>query len=365
MTENPIRFSSRRRHLLQGAGAVTLLAASPAWAWSGRYDKMVKTVADLVERDYPDPTLARQIAAGVRNKLRSNRYAISDPNVLARTLTEDLRQLGHDQHLAVTYDLAHAQDRTPATAPPATSSPPTPKNPSARARAVFEPEGYGLSKVELLAGNIGLLQIDNFVPLYDLVRARIGAAMELLSNSWGLILDLRTTGGGTSDTPAYLVSYFFDRPPFVLNRMVWRHQPEERIETSQDLVGPRYGEGRPLIVTTSPDTFSAAEAVAYGLQSTRRATIVGQRSRGGANPGDFFNVGDGFVAFCPQGRAIDMATGGNWEGVGVQPDIVTSPADTLRVAHRTAVERAKVQAKDADTIEALDDALKTGPYPID
>jgi hypothetical protein len=362
MTSDPVQVDGNRRRLLKGAGAATLLAASPAWARRGQHDAMVKTLADLVDREYPDVAVARQIAAAIRHNLRGGRYAINDPNLLARTLTEDLRLLGHDQHLAVTYDLAHAQDRTPATAPPAAPRP-TPKIPSPRARAIFEPEGYGLVKAELLAGNIGLLRIDNFVPLYDVVRARIGAAMELLSNSWGLILDLRANGGGTSDTPAYLVSYFFDRPPFVLNRMVWRRLPEERIETTQDLTGPRYGESRPLIVTTSHDTFSAGEAVAYGLQSTRRAIIVGQVSRGGANPGDFFNVGDGFVAFCPQGHAVDAVTGKNWEGSGVQPDIVAEPADTLRVAHHAAIERAKARAQDANAIELLDDALKSGPFP--
>lgn len=351
-----------RREILALAGAATVLASSPAVARAGNWHGVAETLAALVEREYPDPQLARAIATGIRREIRSNRYSIIDPKALAAALTADLRELGRDEHLAVTYDPADAAMRTSAKAAPAATNPLSPKTPSQRARAAFGPQGYGVNKAELLEGNIGLLRIDNFVPLYDLVKQRIGHAMDLLSDSWAMILDLRHNGGGTSDTPAYLLSYFFERPPFLLNRMVWRRQPEERIETTRNIVGQSYGESRPLIVATSSKTFSAAEAVAYSLQSTKRATIVGQTTRGGANPGDFFNLGQGFVAFCPQGRAVDAVTGKNWEGIGVVPDAAAVPPNILQVAHRVAVQKALAQAKDSDSIGLLNDALKSGPY---
>jgi hypothetical protein len=338
------------------------LSSSPAIAKAGKWDGVAETLATLIEQEYPDPRLARTIATGIRREARSGRYSMTDPKALAAALTTDLRKFGHDEHLAVTYDPADAATRGAPGAAPATASPSSPKAPSPRARAIFEPQGYGVIKAELLAGNVGLLRIDNFVPLYDLVRQRIGHAMDLLSDSWAMILDLRHNGGGTSDTPAYLLSYFFDRPPFLLNRMIWRRLPEERIETTRNIVGQSYGEVRPLIVATSSETFSAAEAVAYSLQSTRRATIVGQRTRGGANPGDFFNVGKGFVAFCPQGRAVDAVTGKNWEGTGVIPDVPVDSQNIIQVAHRVAVQKALAQAKGNDSIGTLNDALRSGPY---
>ena len=358
----PYPLLIHRRQLLVAAGAGAVFLGTPALAEKQSRDAVVLSLAKLVEREYPDPVLAAAMAANLRQGLRARRYAMPDPRAFAERLTTDLRAVGRDEHLKVTYDPAQADRRMAVTAAPA---PPkaTPKEPSVRARAIFAPEGYGIVKAELLAGNIGLLRIDNFVPLYDLVRQRLGAAFTLLGDSWGLILDLRNNGGGTSDTPAHLISYLFDRPPFVLNRMIWRNQPEDRIETTRDLAGKPYGERRPVIVATSHSTFSAAEAVAYSLQSTKRATIVGEITRGGANPGDFFNLGGGFEAFCPQGQAVDSVTGKNWEGVGVQPDVRTAPADTLRTAHRIAVEHALAATSDGDTIETLRDALKSGPYP--
>ncbi|MEO7655390.1 MAG: S41 family peptidase [Sphingomicrobium sp.] len=345
-------------------GATALIAASPGLAQAPQWDEVVKTLATLIERDYPDAAMAKAVGQSLRSNLRRGKYSRIKPEELASLLTSDLKSLTHDEHLKVSYDPADAKLRSPALSPLATEPYKTPKSPSAKARAIFGQQGYGVVKTELLEGNVGLLRIDNFVPLYDIVRTRLASAMELLSDSHAMVLDLRQNGGGTSDTPAYLMSYFFDREPFVLNRMAWRNLPDDVVKTTREIIGPSYGEERPLVVATSSRTFSAAEAVAYSLQSTKRATIVGQRTRGGANPGDFFSIGGGFVAFTPQGRAVDAVTGKSWEGVGVSPDVSSLPPDILKTAHQVAVRQALARASDPEIIEVLNKALKSGPYLI-
>jgi len=352
-----------RRELIAAAGCSALLATSPAAARTAQQTNVVATLALLVEREYPDVATARELAVMLRANLRTGKYRSLRREQLAHRLTADMRELARDKHLKVEFDPHDAKLRTPALPRPVTTPYETPKTPSPNARAVFGPQGYGIIKAELLEGNIGVLQVDTFAPLYDLLRARIASAMDILSDSYALILDLRKNGGGTSDSPAYLPSYFFDRDPFVLNRLVWRNLPPEVIQTTRDIIGRTYGERRPLIVATSGSTFSAAEAVAYSLQSTKRATIVGQRTRGGANPGDYFSIGDGFVAFCPQGRAIDGVTGGNWEGTGVIPDVAAEPAVILNIAHRVAATQALAQATEPDAIDLLRNAIASGPYP--
>jgi C-terminal processing protease CtpA/Prc len=78
-------------------------------------------------------------------------------------------------------------------------------------------------------------------------------------------------------------------------------------------------------------TASAAECCAYTLQSLGRATIVGQRSAGAANPGERFAIGDGFSVFIPTQAPIDPRTSANWEGTGVVPDHEAS-GDALQAA---------------------------------
>lgn len=319
--------------------------------------QVVHELADLVGTEYPEPRAAAQLARTLRASARAGRYVGLSNSSLAERLTSHLRAAIADQHLSVRFDPQDAADRTHFSRVPPTPEPPIPRTPSSRAREVFEPQNYGLAAVRRLPGNIGLIAIDNFAPLYDVVRARYGAAMSLLADTFGMIIDLRDNGGGHPSSASYLMSYLFDRDPFVLDRMVWRRLPTEENRTTRDLVGVSYGESRPVAVAISRETFSAAEAVAYDLQAYERAQVVGEVSRGGANPGDFFNLGQGFVAFVPQGRAVNARTNGNWEGTGVHPDVAAEGSAILPAAHRAVIEAALARTMDQQRRDILQNAI--------
>jgi C-terminal processing protease CtpA/Prc len=54
---------------------------------------------------------------------------------------------------------------------------------------------------------------------------------------------------------------------------------------------------------------------------------------GGANPGDFVSLGHGFVAFIPDGRAINPITKTKWEHVGVKPDVAVPAVKAQQTAY--------------------------------
>ena len=102
--------------------------------------------------------------------------------------------------------------------------------------------------------------------------------------------------------------------------------------------------------------FSGGEELAYDLQVFGRATVVGQVTRGGANPIASYELGQGFRVTVPTGRVTNPVTGGNWEGVGVQPDLVVSPERTLACSHATALRQAlalKPSAPDEEKTRTL------------
>lgn len=343
-------------------GGIVLAAPTGARAATDAIDvpALVETLARLVEREYPDPEIGRAVAARLKAKLRAGAYGDLDHTALAAVLTADMRAAGRDEHFQVHFKPDEAAMRASADDPPVSEPPkPTPREPSARARAIFAPQAYGVTRAEIMPGNIGLLQVDNFVPLYEVTRGRFGNAFALLADTYGLVIDLRGNSGGMAESAAHLVSYLFDRESFLLDRLVWRRQPAEESRTSRDLAGPNYGERRPVFVCTGRRTFSAAEAVAYDVQAFKRGLTVGVKSRGGANPGDFFNLGQGFQAFTPQGRAINAATGTNWEGVGVIPDVPADKDRAVEVAWRQAIEAALAQTSDQTAIEVLREGLST------
>ena len=91
---------------------------------------------------------------------------------------------------------------------------------------------------------------------------------------------------------------------------------------------------------SSRRTFSAAEQFAYDLQALGRATIVGEKTAGGAHPYENCRLHPHFTLALARERSVNPLTGGNWQGVGVRPDVEV-PAEqaleeALRLAHADA-----------------------------
>ncbi|UQV44163.1 S41 family peptidase [Janthinobacterium lividum] len=100
-----------------------------------------------------------------------------------------------------------------------------------------------------------------------------------------------------------------------------------------------YGQHKPVYVLTGARTFSGVEEFSYKLQQLKRATLVGETTGGGANPGRMRELGSHFAAFIPNGRAINPISKSNWEGSGVTPDIGVPASEALEKAHQLALER--------------------------
>ena len=148
--------------------------------------------------------------------------------------------------------------------------------------------------------------------------------MSFVANTDALIIDVRNNGGGAPSMVAYLCSYLFGPEPVHINDLYFR--PENSTHqwwTLPHLPGKRY-EGKPVYVLTSKRTFSAAEEFTYNLKTQKRATIVGETTGGGANPGGTRPVAEHFIVFVPSGRAINPITKTNWEGTGVAPDVAVA-----------------------------------------
>ncbi|MBA2552497.1 MAG: hypothetical protein H0V10_02120, partial [Geodermatophilaceae bacterium] len=109
--------------------------------------------------------------------------------------------------------------------------------------------------------------------------------------------------------------------------------------------GAAHGRAQRLLRTSSrpyASTLDAAvfpgppEALPYDLQQLGRATVVGERTRGGAHPRRGFRVHAHLEATIPVARAVSPISGSNWEGSGLTPDVEcrrTSPWRPRTGAH--------------------------------
>jgi hypothetical protein len=161
----------------------------------------------------------------------------------------------------------------------------------------------------------------------------------------------------------YLVSAFVERGKDVYNVFHSRAGTEsERPEVAY----PNPMLTVPLYILTSARTASAAEAIAYTLQTCERAKVVGERTAGAANPGMMFRTPQGFAIFVSTGSPQNPLNGRNWESGGVRPDIETSSERALARAQVVALEG--ILSGPIAGIERVDaqwalDALRASAHP--
>jgi hypothetical protein len=299
---------------------------------------VVEGVAKRLEEDYVFPDVAAKMAKAVQGHLADKGYdSIKTGQDLAAALTRELQEVSKDKHLRLMCSTEKLPKRPPEAGPTAEEK--------ARQRLLTQKTNGGYRKVERLAGNVGYLELDNFQHAAAAAEPA-AAAMNFLANTDALIIDLRRNGGGSPHGVALLCSYLFGEKPVHLNSLYWRKgNRTEEFWTLKELPGKRYL-GKDVYVLTSGRTFSGAEEFCYNLQNLKRATIVGERTGGGAHPGGASPIGEHFLLFVPSGRAINPITKTNWEGTGVKPDVAVPADQALEKAHQLAVDKILAGTKD-------------------
>ncbi len=215
----------------------------------------------------------------------------------------------------------------------------------AEANALARRNNFGIEIVRRLAGNIGYLDYRAFTEAEGSKEA-IAAAMDLVRYTDALIIDLRLNGGGSPNMHAEFVSYFLQPINAAIATFVDREgRVTDEYYISEELIGPRYGEDRPVFVLNSRNTYSAAEAFAYTLQVRNRARIVGETTMGGARPVHSHRLHSRFMLRVPVARSFDPLTNSNWEESGVIPDYELPATDALTFAYKTALEELIEQAE--------------------
>ncbi|MES2757920.1 MAG: S41 family peptidase [Pseudomonadota bacterium] len=309
--------------------------------------QLVDALVRELNAGYVFPDVAKKIEVALRDKQQRGDYDRAvDADGLATLLTTDIQAISRDRHMRVRFNA------TPA--PPRPSGPraaPTAED-EARNQARAKESNYGLGKVETLPGNIGYLETKGFGPLRYVDKA-FAAAMTQLADSDALIIDLRGNGGGSPESVAYLSSYLFDKRTH-LNDLYFRAGNEtEQFWTTEAVPGKKYGQQKPVYVLTGPKTFSGGEEFSYNLQQLKRATLVGETTGGGANPGGVRQLSPHFSVFVPGGRAINPISKTNWEGTGVTPDVKVAAADALVTAQKMALEKLAAAERDPQKTQLL------------
>ncbi|MBV8818175.1 MAG: S41 family peptidase, partial [Acidobacteriaceae bacterium] len=280
-------------------------------------EPVVDAVIDNIKRHYVDREAAGRIAAALETHKQAGDYgAIQDGAALAQLLTEQIRAVSGDAHLVIVYEKEILR----------TSTGPTPEMLAAYRNAMRE-SNCTFEKAAVLPHNIGYIKLNSF-PDLSVCESTAKAAMESVNRAGNIIFDLRDNRGGYPEMVAFIGSYLFDHPEYWFNprenttRLSWTRSP---------VSGSLLPEKR-VFVLTSSRTWSGAEQFAFNLKMLKRATLIGETTRGGAHAGVFHRLDDHFGMGIPEARAINPYSDHDWEGVGVEPDVKVKAEDALKVA---------------------------------
>lgn len=296
----------------------------------------IDSINRKLHKNYVFPEMAAKMIETLSANFRTGKYStLTNPGDLALQLTRDLQEVSRDKHLMVVYNPTVIARENALT-----------DQDRANEEAEWAKElvyhlkrdNYGFREVKILEGNIGYLDLREFVdPTYS--SETLANVMHFLENTNAIIIDLRQNDGGSPEMVQLLASYFFPSEPAI---HLANHYNRPKDELTKSMTLPNVtGVRRPntdLYILTSSKTFSAAEAFSYQLKSLKRATIVGEKTAGGAHLTGSVIATDRFYVRIPQGRTTSPVTNSNWEGMGVIPDIEVSAEEALKTAQTKALE---------------------------
>lgn len=287
---------------------------------------LVNALSDSLVNGYIYEKSGRMMADTLRAELRAGAFdSITDGDSLSLRLTGTLRRLSDDRHLGVYFNTTGQGTRVPRrmVRRPAADTLPLPPG-------AYASPNHGIARAEVLAGNVGYLDLRGFsddpaaMPAAD-------SAMALFTNVKALVIDLGSNRGGGPGMIRYLSAYLFDTPIHLVSSFArGMDAPLERW-TAERVAGKRLP-SIPVYILTSRNTISAAESFTFGLRIHNRATIVGERTAGGGHFGGFVPLTPGFTVFLPRGRTYDPRSDKGWEAEGLKPDVEVAYSQALQAA---------------------------------
>ncbi len=281
--------------------------------------RVIDAVTENLREHYFDSGEGAKIADSVLAHAKHGDYdAMTEGGVFAEALTRQMRDVSQNMDLVVVYSAS----ALPSGPPPGVEE---------RYRSAMLQSNCSFEKVEVLAHNIGYVKLNSF-PDASICRETAVAEMARLNGADAVIFDLRNNGGGYGDMVSLLAGYLFTRPTYIYSP---RENSSAQSWTQSPVAGNKLAD-KPVYVLTSGATASAAEQFCYNLKMLKRATLVGETTRGSAHAGVFHRIDDHVGMGIPEVRAKNPYGKNDWEGVGVEPDVKVNAADALEAAEKLA-----------------------------
>ena len=297
---------------------------------------LISAIAETVEQNYNSASVAKELATDLQSNFRDEKYKDLTLQEFANAVGTDLRFKSGDKHLAVVYQPERAKT--------------TGDRQNRTTDRYGQLSNFGHEEFKILPNNIGYLKVGHFSrgEHFEQAKEAVDRSMQWLKGRDAIIIDMRDNPGGFVNLVPYFASYFLEGSG-VLQRCYCRSLDQTRtIDMVLDLPEPK-NTMTPLFILVNQKTASAAESFAYMLKHRKRATLIGEKTVGVANPTNSFRISKDFVVQVTTWETTDISTDTNWEPGGVVPDVECESATALAKAMALATEAAKTHKSERDT----------------
>lgn len=286
----------------------------------------VNRIATLIKEHYVFEEKGNKIAAHLLDQYRQGALdKAGNWQVFDSLVTHIIQNAGQDGHLYVRYNPQIVKTlQAPEDTAAAEGEDMFHHGPEAATR------NFGFREVKILDNNIGYIKLSE-INLSVKSLPVLYAAMQFVANTRALVIDLQDNGGGGSDIGAVFESFFLPPNKPLLN-IRSRTGTVETMKTVAWLTQQKYQQ--PLYILVNKKTASAAEALAFTLQSQHRAVIIGQPSAGGAHMNSWYPVNNEIYVSVSTAAPVLPGTLTSWERKGIQPDHVTLPGAELQLVQQ-------------------------------
>ncbi|GAA0473497.1 hypothetical protein GCM10009096_13510 [Parasphingorhabdus litoris] len=298
-------------------------------------NEIIMALGKALKSNYVFPEKAENISQLLQQNLRNGGYdKVRDKSEFASELTNDIIEISNDLHFVVGLDPKWVSEFT-AKDDPARKAEWRQKNLAEAAQTNF-----GFDNIKRLEGNIGYVSFTYFANP-EIGHDTAAATMKFIENTDAIIFDLRYNNGGYLEMAQFLASYLFSAEKDQLLFDYYYNEDGKRIERGQWVLPALPSKrlmDKPVYILTGSTSFSSAEWFSYTLQKLGRATLIGERTAGGAHPVTRVPIDDEFFLQTPIGEIRDPVDKSDFEGQGVVPDHQVASKNALVVTHMMALE---------------------------
>lgn len=178
---------------------------------------VIQDIPKILDENYIFPDVAKKMSELILRRLQEGAYDdLTNPMKFCDAVTDDMRSVSKDKHLSLTYSPEEVEQTRKLNGQDETQK----QEAQAKYLSMMQKDNFGFSKVERMNGNVGYVSL-HFFHSADVAGPTAVAAMNFLSYSDAIIIDLRENGGGDPTQIQLITSYFFKEPTH-LNDLYYR-----------------------------------------------------------------------------------------------------------------------------------------------